>query len=333
MLTSTVSRPTTARPSRWTLLGGVYGVAAIVALLAWWVVGDTWWTQVANLSMFWWSLPAVVLAPAAWLLGARRTALLVAVPAAAWLWSYATAFLPPGPTDAPGDLTVLSYNTFVHAPDERHVLDLVEQHDPDVVLLQEVFPEREERLREALGDRYPDPIVVQSPGVGGVAVFSRFPIEESIPVVDATTNSRSTSVAVVDVDGQRIQVVPVHLISPCPGCGPSVLERLQFEGEVRSAEMGNVMDALDPDLPAIVGGDFNSNDRSGPYRRLAKAGFTDPQRDAGSGIGMTWPNDGPVPLLRIDWVMVRGLDAVSARVVDGGSSDHRAVIVDLALRR
>ena len=75
-------------------------------------------------------------------------------------------------------------------------------------------------------------------------------------------------------------------------------------------------------VPAVVGGDFNSADRSGPYRALTGAGFTDPQRDAGRGPGFTWPDgDGWGPLIRIDWLLIRGLDAVDAFVTSGGGSD------------
>lgn len=312
------------------MLGSIYASAAIAALVAWWVVGDAAWIQPVTLTTFWWSLPAVVLAPLAFLLGSRRTAALLTVPAAVWLWSYGTAFLPP---DAGGDadLRVVTYNTYVGTPDSSHVVDLVRRVQPDVLLLQEVFPPREEQLRTQLAELGLSGEVIQSPGVGGVGVYSRHPISEVRPIEVASGRSRSTAVFHLDVDGRPLQVVPVHLISPCPTCGTSIVERLELEGDVRLAEMGSVIAALDPDVPAIVGGDFNSTDRSGPYRALVAAGFRDPQRDAGSGPGFTWPDEGSTgAFLRIDWLLVRGLDAVDAHVGAGGGSDHRPVVVDVA---
>lgn len=336
-MTSTgARRPRTDQPVRrrgWSflhVLAGVYAVATLTALGAWFLVGDTWWTQPLNLTTFWWSLPAVVVAPAAWFARWRGLAALLAVPALVWLWSYGTAFLPGGASGEP-DLRVVSYNTFVGAPGEEHVLALVAQHEPDILLLQEVFPPRQAALERALADRYPTQVTVQSPGVGGVSVFSRHPVVETRAILDATDRSRSTELVVLDVDGQHVQVVPVHLISPCPRCGAGILERLELEGDVRRAEMGTVLAALDPDLPAIIGGDLNSTDRSEPYRRLTAGGFRDPQREAGRGPGFTWPHGGPVgALLRIDWVLVRGLVPVGATVGDGGPSDHRPVVADLA---
>lgn len=307
-----------------------YALAAIVALVAWAIFGDPAWLQPVNLTTFWWSLPAVALAPLAFLLGSRRSAALLAVPAVAWLWSYGTAFLPNSVDGTPA-LRVASYNTYVAAPDASHVLQLVREAEPDVLLVQEVFPERERQLEASLADALPEHHVVQSPGVGGVGVYSRYPIVEVIPIGDATTRSRSTAVVVLDVDGQHVQVVPVHLISPCPTCGANVVQRIELEGAVRRAEIDAVLAALQPDLPAIVGGDFNSTDRSLPYRELADAGFTDPQRDAGSGPGFTWPNSSRVgAAIRIDWILVRGLTSVGAYVAPGTASDHRPVVVDLA---
>lgn len=290
-------------------------------------------TVLLDLATFWWALPALLLVVVALLRRDRVAAVLFALPAVLWLWTYGGAFLPGGePDEVAVDLRVVTFNTFVGAPDESHVLDLVERTEPDVLLLQEVFAPREEALVASLGETFPHHQIDRSPGVGAVVVFSRYPISEVTPVVDASERSRGTSVVRLDVDGQPLQVSSVHLISPCPGCGPSVLERLELEDDVRRAEIGALLEVLDPEVPAVVGGDLNSSDRSTAYRRLVDAGFTDPQRDVGSGMGFTWPADGRVlpPVVRIDWILARGLTPVSAFVADAPAGDHRPVVVDVA---
>jgi vancomycin resistance protein VanJ len=308
-----------------------YAAGSVLAVLAWVVVGDAWWLQPVNLATFWWSLPAVLLVIVAVTLGRRGAALALAVPAVLWLWSYGSLFLPSTSSSVAPDVRVATFNTYVAIDGIDHVLGLVAATRPDVLVLQEVFPPREAALSAALADDYPHQRAVQSPGVGGVMVASRFPVSNTTPVDEATAASRTTEVVRLDVDGQPLQIVPVHLLSPCPTCGTSLTSRLATEGDTRQAEIGAILRALSPGVPAIVAGDFNSNERSGPYRALTGAGFADPHREAGRGPGFTWPDDGAVPaLLRIDWVMTRGLTAVDAWVGQGRGSDHRPVVVDLA---
>lgn len=303
----------------------------VLALLAWGLAGDTWWAQPISLSTFWWTLPGLVLVGVAALARRPRAVALFAVPALVWVWVYGSLFLPAGHPPLAPDLRVASYNTYVGAPTVASVVALVDETAPDVLLLQEVFPPREVKLAVSLGEQYPHRRSVQSRGVGGVMVLSRFPIVETRPVSLAARGTRETAVVVLDVDGQPLQVVPLHLTSPCPRCGASMTERLEAEGHRRPAELASVLRALDPRVPAVLGGDFNSTERSEPYRLLTHVGFEDPQREAGRGPGFTWPNDQlPFPVLRIDWILTRGLVAVDAWVGDGGDSDHRPVVADLA---
>lgn len=311
----------------------MYGVVVVVLLAAWMVAGDAWWLQPFNLTTFWWLVPALPLGLLAVVARRLDVAAWLAIPVVAWSVVYATAFVPVAGEvvrDAPADLTIASFNTWVASPDIEHVIDLVDRVDPDVVLAQEVFPSREERLREALAARLPHVAAAQSEGVGGVMVLSRHPIVDVVEV-DPGNGARRSLVTTLQVGDRRVQVATMHLRSPCPGCGDSVAQRLMLEARSRRDEVAAVLGHLDPDVPAIVGGDFNSTERSMAYRDLVAAGFADPQRDAGAGLGLTWPaGDQVPPLFRIDWIMSRGLAPVAAWVGPNGTSDHHPVVAKLS---
>jgi len=316
------------RRHRWPeVVAGIYAVATALALLAWWLVGDTWWTTPVNLSTFWWSLAGIpMLGLAVW----RRRwvgAAALLLPTLVFVWSYGGLFLPSSrATEA--DLTIATFNTWVRTPDADHVVALAHDEDVDLLFVQEIFPSRARELTDGLSDQLPHTWIGDAADVGGVAVFSRYPIVDVRDVPAAGRSSRPTAVVTVDVDGQLVQVASLHLTSPCPGCGSSIPSRLQFEVDARRAEVDAVLDALEPSVPAVVGGDFNSNDRAYPYRRFADAGFRDPHAEVGSGPGFTWPDT--VGLVRIDWVLSRGLEPVGAWVGESGASDHRPVVVQLA---
>jgi vancomycin resistance protein VanJ len=86
--------------------------------------------------------------------------------------------------------------------------------------------------------------------------------------------------------------------------------------------------AADPVPRLLLVGDLNtaSTDRAlGPVaRRLRSA-----QVEAGSGLGFTWP--ALLPVVRIDHVFYRGVDAVDAWVLGRTGSDHRPVLGDLRM--
>lgn len=323
-----------SRATRWRrplrLIAAVYAGATLVVQLVWWTFGDVWWLQPVNLTTFWWTLPALPFLAAALVRRRFELALLLAVPGGLFVWAYGGQFVPGSAEPPAPDLRVATFNTWVHAPDVDHVIAFASDERPDVLLLQEVFPERFAALSRSLSGDYPN--AWQAAGteaVGGVAVFSRFPITDAIDI-DAGGSSRATGVVTLDVGGVPVQVVAVHLVSPCPDCGRSLSQRLTLEATTRRAEVAAVVERLDPEVPVIVGGDLNSNDRSDAYRAFTEAGFDDPHRAVGSGPGFTWPARRLPPLLRIDWILTRGLEPVAEWVSGAPGSDHRPVVADLA---
>lgn len=334
-----------------------YGLGAATLQVIWWLAGDTAWTQLANFATFWWLVPAVPLVVLA--AAGRRwvTAGLLAVPAGILLWSYGGLFVGsagPAAADAAG-LRVVTYNTYVRAPDVSHVAALVADEQPDLLLVQEVGSARAKALKRRLGTRLPHtwfsaPNRPDEPHVGGVGVLSRYPIVAVRPIPGRQRFPRPTAVVTVAVpdpagDAPRhVQVVPAHLVAPCPTCDGPVVARQAREVGLRRDQTQAILAALDPDVPAIVGGDLNSTRRSDPYRMLTAAGFRDPQIEVGSGLGLTYPAPPPQgqparpgmpahtvgiarPVVRLDWVLVRDLVPLSAHVAPSRASDHRPVVV------
>lgn len=356
---------------RWpVVLAGVYALFAAAALMSWWLLGDTWWNQVVNLSTFWWALPSLPLLLLAVVFRQWTAVVLLLVPAALVLWAYGGLYLPSLPSSsAPAasqvNLRVVTYNVFIRTGGVAHVADLVEDEHPDVLFVQEVTRDRVGELTARLKGELPHSWFGEPDAAGGVGLLSRHPVEEVRSIPGAERFERETSVVVLRVpvgEGtQRVQMVPVHLVAACPWCGQFV-GRQRYEVESRRRQISAILGALDPDLPAVVGGDLNGTRRSDAYRALARAGFRDTHTEAGFGLGLTYPamhappaGDNPeddsaapttgsatqgfslahlplisFPVLRLDHLLVRDLVPVDARVGASRASDHRPVITDLA---
>jgi vancomycin resistance protein VanJ len=88
--------------------------------------------------------------------------------------------------------------------------------------------------------------------------------------------------------------------------------------------------------PMIVLGDFNMTSHFESYKRMTQ-NFKDAFREAGNGLGFTYPNGTrfPVPpIIRLDYIFYNdAFQAVNAqRWGTSGSSDHRPVLAALIMR-
>jgi len=145
----------------------------------------------------------------------------------------------------------------------------------------------------------------------GIALLSRFPVRQ---VEGKLLTSRLEQTAIV-----RAQVE----------VGDDILDAygiwLGLEPEERAVQLGEALDFI-REGPATFGGDFNSTPDSPIYRQLVDAGFTDGAADDASP---TSPSE--EPRNRIDYVWIRGLRPVDAKVLDSTASDHRMLMVEALL--
>jgi endonuclease/exonuclease/phosphatase family metal-dependent hydrolase len=83
--------------------------------------------------------------------------------------------------------------------------------------------------------------------------------------------------------------------------------------------------------PAVFGGDFNATYDEPVGQAVQAAGFVDPFTALGM-VPAPPTSPAPNPEHQIDFVWVRGVEALSARVLPSEASDHYMVIVEIALK-
>lgn len=150
----------------------------------------------------------------------------------------------------------------------------------------------------------------------GIALLSRFPILDADTLLLPSELEQTGIVwAQVDVGGTALNAFGVWL---------------GLEPEERAGQLGAALPFLGGRSgPAVFGGDFNSPPGSPVYEGIAGAGFLDPFAQLGLGSPPTSP--AVEPEKRIDFVWLREMSPVSARVMDSLASDHRLVVVEAAL--
>jgi endonuclease/exonuclease/phosphatase (EEP) superfamily protein YafD len=203
---------------------------------------------------------------------------------------------------------------------------IIRNEHPDVLALEEfsnrTAPEvAQSGALSAFGYRVTH--VENSPS--GIALFSRLPLRD--PQV-LTIAGRQVIRAVVVTPAGPVAIYVVHTVAPIS----------KFSEQSWSAELSEVTKLVEANRgPLLVVGDFNATDGNRPFADLLHRGHLRDVLDAtGRGYATTWPQNRRLlpALVRPDHVLAgRGIVPLGGRTVDNPGSDHRALVVDLGVRR
>jgi endonuclease/exonuclease/phosphatase (EEP) superfamily protein YafD len=216
----------------------------------------------------------------------------------------------------------LSLNVYFHNRDYERTLEMIRREDPDFVLLLEVTPDWAEAMR-ALETTYPHGHVEPRKDSGGMALFSRVPIED-LEVRRLGEYGPSTIVARLTLPSGELTLVAGHTSSPkTPQNFDTRNTELMELGRLASSRAGAVM----------LLGDMNCTSWS-PYFQdmLTDSGLVDSRR--GFGVEGSWP-DVPLPLrIPIDHCLTTPDVSIKARRIGTGiGSDHRPLVVDFSIAK
>ncbi|MFC6952812.1 endonuclease/exonuclease/phosphatase family protein [Halorubellus litoreus] len=268
---------------------------------------------------------------------ARRDALTALAPGALAALSLAPGSLDAGDDGAraegaPYDVVTLNVHQWIDGQrggaNYRDVRDLLAEHDPDVVGLQETEGGRYTTgsanpvrwLADELDYHYDYGVPTRRGGYG-VAVLSKYPVLDtkvvSLPVHQSP--ARWALVATLDAPDGELQTITTHFQTDIPEDDEQLGEAQTILGELFS----------DDHERAVVLGDFNVQPNQDPAYDRLKRDLTDAWTAAGhpeTGGGGTWPAHDPRQ--RIDYVWLEGDWTVSrcTRVGDAAVSDHLGVL-------
>ncbi len=244
-------------------------------------------------------------------------------------------------------LTVISANLWHDWPQRRRALErleafalLVEQHQADILLLQEVARTTDFWTDRWLASRLNMAYVYSRAnghlqGIGfeeGVAVFSRFPLSQ--PVLRQLNPGQNQFV--------HRMALGTKIHSPC-GDLLAFSVHLSLRGKRNANEVDHLADwiqSISGESAVLVGGDFNSGENSRQIKKLQGKWldtfrhlnpFTD-----GATHTLRWPWGNALHRARLDYIFLKSR-ATDWKVVSASHletplerhSDHRAVLLQL----
>lgn len=270
----------------------------------------------------------------------RVSAGLLAAVLAGWsLLFFASTWVAAAAPDRPSArFTVATYNVLYRNTNLTALVTTIRELDAGLICLQETTPAIESRLRAELTTHYPQQFYQTAAGSGGLALLSRWPLED-VRYLPPEKGIRGALLGRVKPPslGIAVEFASVHLRTPQVSgltALPGILAAFQKAGEVQDREIRRVYAAFKGDGPRWLMGDFNSFS-FGPAQTFLKAqGWIDSLasvtekpdevptwHDQRLGIGLGF---------RIDFLFhTSHFRTVSSRVVSDGSSDHRPVVSQL----
>lgn len=236
-----------------------------------------------------------------------------------------------------GELKVMTFNIRAGLQGAQQIAEFLETSGCDLVGLQEA--------RKPSAADLPDPVPTLEAGLPGYSM-ARGGIRGELVILTPHTIKSSTDrslnglsqalEAVVDVDGQLIRVLNVHLMTGDPKGilkkGSDIRARLALTAQTRHQQTDALLELLaDTRYPTILMGDFNTPPNSDDHARLKEV-LTDSFQSVGWGFGYTYSAKRPV--WRIDYIWhSQELAAVSCQVQGTALSDHRPLTATLGRTR
>jgi endonuclease/exonuclease/phosphatase (EEP) superfamily protein YafD len=331
-----------------TLLAYVYFICLYGWVIWHTIFGDHWgWLFLLNSLAVYLFLPL----PGVLLIGLwmrrREIWLGSGVTLALGVYLYGGLFLPKlPPAQADGKtLTIMTYNSLGFNEQPEAVVAAIRAARADVVALQELNPAVAEAIQRQLTSKYPYQTLKPQPGITGLGVISRYPLH---PIGQTLPGAwiGPPQILTMNFEGTVVTLINFHSVSVnFEGWDfRAKVEQAARERERQAQTLAHVA-AVQPG-PLIVLGDFNASEQSTAYR-LVTSVLTDAWREAGYGLGHTFPGADspgsarpviagiPVPmwLVRIDYIFYSNhWQAASAWLGPwDGVSDHRPVVARLIL--
>lgn len=219
-------------------------------------------------------------------------------------------------------LSILQFNLWGGKnKDYKTIFKEIDTNNPDIIGFSEVTQTWEKTLLSELKDKYPYFVThdsIREPRYGGVALFSRYPLQnEKVDIFYKSQRARIS--ANVQLPGKNFFLVLAHPKVPKPGTTFRNEEFVEISNQIKGQT-----------LPAILIGDLNCTLFSAYFDKLLKSASLE-DSEIGFGYQPTWSLHWPTPLFAIDHLLHnKQFVTVKRETLPKAGSDHYPLLVELA---
>lgn len=266
------------------------------------------------------------------------------------------------------ELKVMSYNVRLfdlynwshNLQTKEKIFVLLEGSDPDILCLQEFYSADDKqfnnfkRLKESLRANQVHveyPITLHKTDHWGIATYSAYPIVNKGVLYFDQKTANICIYTDLKIEADTVRVYNCHLESVRFGAAEykfienlgnseaeeetvertrNILKRLKNAFIKRAAQADLIASHIKASpYPVIVCGDFNDTPLSYTYQQLSE-GLNDSFRESGGGMGSTY--SGPIPGLRIDYILQSPrFSSYEFNILRSKLSDHYPVLSKMVL--
>jgi endonuclease/exonuclease/phosphatase (EEP) superfamily protein YafD len=226
------------------------------------------------------------------------------------------------------EIRVISTNIYEGMADPDHLVRSA-RAQADVIAFQELTPRAVDRLSAAgLDATFPYRWLDARGDSRGVGMWSRYPIQAPRRIDGYTMAFISAQVRVTGVSTD-----PTVVVAHIPGPWPYPIDAWRRDIDRLPGTLSEIGEQAGAGC-VIVAGDVNSTTDMRPFRALLRNGYRDAAQQSGAGFKPTFPaNSRLPPLIAIDHVLTRNCTATSLRTLKVPGSDHRGLVVTIAIPR
>ncbi|HVW29634.1 MAG TPA: endonuclease/exonuclease/phosphatase family protein [Polyangiaceae bacterium] len=235
---------------------------------------------------------------------------------------------PRDPTPGVVHFKIETFNVYQDAYDDPATVEAIGAADADLVCLQEIQAPWEDAIRARYAEQYPNMLFRSAPGSDGLAVISKFPLEDQ-GFHESPIGQHPDWHVVADTPMGPVQLLNIHLRSVFRG-EPSKIDSYFDLSRDHLEEIQTFSAECIPGMPTIAAGDYNEEPTGSAVKYLEGKNYRNalPMFHPGQG---TW-RDPPAWQFEqtIDHILFdEAFDPLNAWVELRGNSDHLPVVAHL----